>query len=179
MSSFAVTLSGTWEQPTSSSRVIELYEAHRDGIYRFLVGQGMSPGEAQEATQDAFVDLHQAVVKGAFIRSPQAWLYKVASRAVVDYWRRNHKKTEVPLDGDTELCLSAKERSPEEAAEGRQRLRRIAEGLAKLPGEQLLCVQLRMKGLRYREIAEAVGAPVSTVADRLTAAVMFLRQQCQ
>src|SRR4051812_8221462 len=48
------TLSGA---ASLQKRVVALYEAHRDGIYRFLVGHGLTPGEAQEVTQDVFVDL--------------------------------------------------------------------------------------------------------------------------
>src|ERR1022692_3420958 len=42
-------------------RVVALYEAHRDGIYRFLVGHGLNPATAQDVTQDVFVDLFVAL----------------------------------------------------------------------------------------------------------------------
>src|SRR5215471_10510305 len=38
-----------------NQRVTELYEAHRDGIYRFLVTHGLPPAAAQEVTQDIFI----------------------------------------------------------------------------------------------------------------------------
>ena len=38
-------------------RVTALYEAHREPIFRFLVGHGLDPAVAQEVTQDVFVDL--------------------------------------------------------------------------------------------------------------------------
>ena len=44
-------------------RVTALYEAYRDPIYRFLVGQGLNPAIAQEVTQDVFVDLFVTLEK--------------------------------------------------------------------------------------------------------------------
>lgn len=35
-------------------QAIALYEAHRDAIYRFLMGQGLRPAAAQDVTQDVF-----------------------------------------------------------------------------------------------------------------------------
>jgi RNA polymerase sigma-70 factor, ECF subfamily len=162
-------------------RVVSLYEAHREGIYRFLVSHGMSPGEAQEAAQDVFVDLYAALKKGVDLQAPQAWLYAVAGRAAVDYWRRDrrHIRVQLELDESPAYGMASREPSPEELAGSSQRMRRLAVCLGQLPKEQRLCVQLRMQGLRYREIGEILGAPTSTVADWLVAAVASLREDLQ
>lgn len=158
------------------SLVAELYETYRDNIYRFLVGLGLRPDVAQEATQDTFVEFHLALLRGDRIESPRSWLYKVASRTAQDYWRKyGREQAYIPLD-TAEHHIHSAIQTPEESAAARQRARRISVLLTKLPADQLLCVQLRTRGLRYREIAEAVGASVSTVACRLAAALVFLRQ---
>lgn len=158
-------------------RVVVLYEAHREGIYRFLVGQGLSPVEAQDVTQDVFVDLFVALEKGTELRSEQGWLYAVAGRAAVDHWRREHRAFQVELDLETNAAgnLRSAEPSPEAQAGRQERLRRLAGGLCKLPKEQRLCIQLRMQGLRYREIAEILGVSTSTAAEWLVSAVEYLR----
>jgi RNA polymerase sigma-70 factor (ECF subfamily) len=102
----------------------------------------------------------------------------VAGRAAVDYWRRDRKhiRVQLELDESPAVQLPSGGPSPEDLARNSQRMRRIAAGLAALPKEQRFCVQLRMQGLRYREIGEVLGAPISTVADWLTAAVASLRR---
>lgn len=162
-------------------RVVSLYEAHREGIYRFLVGHGLNPGEAQEVTQDVFVDLFLALQKGTSISSEQAWLYTVAGRASVDYWRRSRAAVHVHLDMDAAVAadLRSSEISPDARAESSERLRRVAAGMAKLPKEQRMCIQLRMQGLRYREIAGILGVSTSTAAEWLTTAVGRLRGDSQ
>ena len=158
-------------------RVVSLYEAHRDGIYRFLVGHGMEPAVAQEVTQDVFVDLFVALERGTQLNSEQGWLYAVAGRAAVDYWRRGARPFEVELDpsADTALSLASKEPSPEAEAGRRERLRQVASELGRLPKEQRLCIQLRMQGLRYREIAKILKVSTSTAAEWLVSAVESLR----
>ncbi len=161
-----------------SDRVTTLYETHRDGIYRFLVGHGLTCGEAQEVAQDVFVDLFNALQKGVSIESEQGWLYTVAGRAAVDYWRRGHQAVQVELKQESGVGagLKSAEASPEAQAENQERLRRLAAGLARLPKEQRMCIQLRMQGLRYREIAKILEVSTSTAADWLVAAIGRLRE---
>lgn len=42
---------------TPAERVATLYEAHRERIYRFLMGQGLEPANAQDLAQDVFIKL--------------------------------------------------------------------------------------------------------------------------
>jgi RNA polymerase sigma-70 factor (ECF subfamily) len=158
-------------------RVIAVYEAHRENIYRFLVGHGLESAVAQEVTQDVFVDLFVALEKGADVSSEEGWLYTVAGRAAVDYWRRERRPVWVDFDLQANPTddLPSAEPSPEAQAGYRERLCRLAAGMAKLPKGQRLCIQLRMQGLRYREIAKLLGVSTSTAAEWLVSAVDRLR----
>jgi RNA polymerase sigma-70 factor (ECF subfamily) len=162
-------------------RVAELYEAHRDGIYRFLTGHGLPPALAQERTQDVFVDLFVALQKGGRVESEQGWLYTVAARSAVDYWRRERSTLQVELDLEKGPAAQAQsgDLSPEAQTEHRERERRIAAALGRLSKEHRLCIQLRMQGLRYREIAKILGVSTSTAAEWLVSAVNSLRGESQ
>ena len=159
------------------ARVASLYEAHRDGIFRFLVAQGLGAAAAQDLAQDVFLDLFAALRKGTHIRAEQAWLYTVAARAAVDYWRHEKKPMWVELDSDEGLSetLACARPTPEHQAAENQRLRRIATGIRNLPKEHRLCIYLRMQGLRYREIAGVLGISTSTAAEWLSFAIERLR----
>ncbi len=127
------------------------------------------------------MDLFQALQKGTSISSEQAWLYTVAGRAAVDYWRRDRRAVHVELDLEAGAVANVRsaETSPDVRAENLDRLRRVAAGMAKLPKEQRMCVQLRMQGLRYREIAGILGVSTSTAAEWLASAVDRLRGDSQ
>lgn len=163
---------------TTEERVAALYGVHREEIYRFLLGQGIEPATAQELAQDVFVKLFVAMTKNAEIESEQAWMYGVAAKLAVDYWRREGRPMWVELDSFPEMAetLRSKELNPEAAAVRNQRLQRVAATMARLPKEQRLGVHLRMQGLRYRAIARILGVSVSTTAELLSTAVERLRR---
>jgi RNA polymerase sigma-70 factor (ECF subfamily) len=163
---------------TPTERVAALYEAYRTKIYRFLVGQGLDPSNAQELTQEAFVRLFVALTKGNEIEAERAWLFAVASKLAVDYWRREGRPMWVELDSvlaATENVPSS-DPTPEAIAVEQQKLKRVALAIAGLPKEQRLSIQLRMKGMRYREIAKVLGVSISTVSALLSAALERLRR---
>jgi RNA polymerase sigma factor (sigma-70 family) len=162
---------------SATERVAALYEAHRVAIYRFLAGQGLDTGTAQELTQDVFVKLFVAIGRGTEIRSEQSWLYVVASNLAVDHWRREGRAMWVELDAIPALAesLRSAELTPEAAFARSERLRRVAKVMALLPKEQRLGIHLRMQGMRYRAIAEILGVSTSTAAEWLSIAVERLR----
>jgi RNA polymerase sigma-70 factor (ECF subfamily) len=161
-----------------NERVVALYEAHRESIYRFLVGHGLSPTIAEDVTQDVFVDLFVALEKGTAMTSEKSWLYTVAGRAAVDYWRREGRVMWVELDAEPGAAahVPSAEPSSEVQAQHRERLRLVAAALRALPPGQRACILLRMQGLRYREIAKILRVSTSTAAEWLASAVDRLRK---
>jgi RNA polymerase sigma-70 factor, ECF subfamily len=158
-------------------RVAELYETHRGKIYAFLVGQGLPPAKAQDVTQDAFIKLFVALKKGDDIEMGQAWLYRVAAKLAVDYWRREGRSMWVELEAVPVVAesLPSRDMTPEAVAVHSQKLKRVALTLAQLPKEQRMGIHLRMQGLRYRDIAKILKVSIPTVSGLLAAAVERLR----
>jgi RNA polymerase sigma-70 factor (ECF subfamily) len=159
-----------------NAHVSVLYETHRDEIFRFLISQGLEAPIAQELTQDVFVALFVAIRRGDQLANEQAWLYTVASRSAVDWWRRHRK----PTAREVELCQPAIEfasadPTPEVLAQRNQRIRRITSAIQGLPAQQRACIHLRAEGKRYREIATLLGVGVTTAAECLYAAIAHLR----
>ena len=162
---------------TTGERVAALFETHQMKIYGFLVSQGLAPAEAQELTQEVFFRFFITLEKGTGIESEQAWLFGVASKLAIDYWRREGRPMWVELDAIPAIAdnLRSKEPTPEAAALRTQRLRRVAEAMARLPRNQRMGIHLRMQGLRYREIAQILKVNMTTVSDLLSTAVERLR----
>jgi RNA polymerase sigma-70 factor (ECF subfamily) len=159
-------------------RLANIYQTHREEVYRFVAGQGLPPSAAQDVTQDVFLKLYYALKDGSDIALEQAWLYKVAARSAIDYWRRARRVLWIEFDADPTLpeSIPSEEAAPDSRIATAQRLRRVSEEMRSLPKEQRLCIHLRSQGLRYREIAELLGVGVSTAANWLNAAVDRLRR---
>src|SRR5258707_648097 len=116
------------------ARVTGLYQAHRDAVYRLLVAQGLPPAIAEEVTQDVFVKLFVVLQKGTEITADQAWIFSVAGKTAVDYWRREGRARWVELDplAEGEAQFRSADPTPEARAARAQQLRRIADTLLKL-----------------------------------------------
>ena len=160
-----------------NAHITSLYETHRDGLYRFLVRYNLPSAVAQEVTQDVFLKLLLALRDGHAIGSEQSWLYGVAAKAAVDYWRREGRRAfrEFDCAGGAAETFRSQDPTPELQSARREQIRRVAQTMAALPAEQRLCVELRSKGLRYREIAAILGVAISTVSEWLGQAVKRLR----
>ncbi len=155
-------------------RVVRLYEETRGDVYHYLLRLGLNPSQAQEGAQEVFLRLHSALQRGESIDYPRAWVFRVAHNLAITEHRVGDRWT--TLDAGLEAALTDRGPGPEARVLQRERAARLAEALAELSPQQRRCLYLRAEGLRYREIAEAIGVRVSTVSQFLTRAISRLRR---
>ncbi len=92
---------------TSSTRnnFENCYEAEADSIYRFCLIRVSNQELAKDLTQETFTRMWQTMNKGTEIINSRAFLFAVAHRLVIDWYRK--KKTisiEEDEEFDTGLC---------------------------------------------------------------------------
>lgn len=158
--------------PTLTSA--EVFAAHNERIRRYILGMVHSPAEADDLTQEVFIQVHRRLDS---LRDPDAvvvWLYRIATRVAYDSFRKSRREpqTEALDDGN------AVERIPDDESAGAARLDRVVER-----SEMSACVRAYLEDLspEYRqvivlhdleelsnpEIAERLGASLDTVKIRL------------
>jgi RNA polymerase sigma-70 factor (ECF subfamily) len=160
---------------TVHERVEEIYAAERENIYSYLLYLGMSPQRAQELAQDSFLKLYLKMSKDEPIENPRAWLYRVAYHSAVRVHQREPVFDDLPsgvLDAQTPVDGAP---DPERALIDGQRRSALLEAIRGLSPQQRHCLHLRVQGLRYREIAEAIGISTSAVGEFLRRAVARLQ----
>src|SRR5437868_13432483 len=59
-------------------QVAQLFLEARDDVYRYLLGLGLYPPQAQEGAQEVFLRLYATLKKGENIQNPRAWIFRVA-----------------------------------------------------------------------------------------------------
>ncbi len=164
------------EQATQTlhDEVEKAFEDARDDVYRYLLTLGLWPPQAQEATQDVFLKLYVALRSGEKIASTRAWIFRVAHNHGLNV--RAREDAMQPFDPDLEARIVEKQNNPEEdAIEGEQMLR-LNRALAGLSEQQRNCLHLRAEGLRYHEIASAIGISSSAVGEFLRRAITRLKK---
>lgn len=154
--------------------------------YRFSrVICGAGAADAEDAMQDALVNVYR---HAAEIREPKAfrsWLYRTVKNAcLIGRRRRVHEPGRLlsidELMPQGEFPLASDDRSPEQLlADGRTRAR-LRRALATLPPAFRLVVFLRdVEGLSTREVAQVAGISEDNVKTRLHRARLQLRRELE
>jgi RNA polymerase sigma-70 factor (ECF subfamily) len=132
-----------------------LYDAYVDRIYRYLRLRTGDPLEAEDLTEQVFIRAWHAIDRFQQRDRPfVAWLYAIASNAVVDYFRA--RRREEPLD--QALVDPAPAHDPLVASELASRRQVLAKAIRQLPPEQQQIVILRfVEGLSVAEVAAIIG----------------------
>ena len=164
---------------TLEEQVTESYERWRAGVYRYLAAAFGASAQAEEITQDAFLQMFRVLQKGQTIENPRAWLYRVAHNAALNQVK--NQKFLLPVDEETwdELSKALPDTglNPEQAVLEEEKLARLRSAMGRLNEVERQCLHLRTKGFRYREIAEVVGLATSTVAETLYRVIEKLAQE--
>lgn len=153
------------------NEVIRLFDQHRSGLLRYVLSLGLPSQDAEEITQEAFLQLFRHLRQGRPRDNLQGWIFRVGHNLALKRQRsrqRTRLYAEVP-----ERCgdLSA---GPEASACATERRRRLLLAVAGLSERDRRCLALRAEGLRYREIGQVLGISVGSISNSLTRSVMRL-----
>lgn len=159
---------------------------HERGVYNFVLRSVRRQDVAEELTQEIFLRVVRSAERYEQSAKFTTWLYTIARNLCIDRARKHKKRQELSLDakiGDDDEGASYVDMLVDERAnvshmsyERRAFLERLQEALEELPAKQREVFLLKeVSGLKFREIAEAVDAPVPTVKSRMRYALKALR----
>ena len=142
-----------------------LYERHK-GLVNAIARA--SPRErAEDIAQDTWTSAYRALSRpGQPIDHAGPWLATIARNVARDRFRRDVRQREV---ADDDIVASAPAAGGVESAlEGKHNVGRLLGAIDELPEEQRVIVNLReFGGLTYKQIAEQLGKPESTIEAAL------------
>ncbi|RRJ83776.1 sigma-70 family RNA polymerase sigma factor [Aestuariirhabdus litorea] len=150
----------------------QLYQRHRQGLYRYFLRQCGQPALAEDLYQEVW----SRVIGAARRYRPDArfdtWLYRIAHNRLVDHYRRPSLVGSEPTE-----TVEAVEPGPVEAAEQQQQAQRLHHCLGQLPALQLEAFMLKEEvGFSAAAVAEVVGASLEATKSRLRYAYQKLRE---
>ena len=166
-------MSGAWEQDAAAGFVEELFAAHHNEIYAYLIRMLRDSELAADLTQDAFVKAYRNYNVLEKPENARAWLYQIAHRVALDHIRRQKIVRFLPWTGESHGSAPSTERLVMDAHLSGD----LQRALAKIPERQRAALLLaELHDLTGLELAAALG--VSHVAARalLTRARENLRQ---
>jgi RNA polymerase sigma-70 factor (ECF subfamily) len=146
------------EDPEAFGR---LYERYRGGVYRFARSRLRNSHDAEDLTADVFMRAWQAIGHYQCTGAPiTAWLYRIASNAIVDQQRRRWGVVE-DIDQHRDLAAAG---SLEDLVAERDRVRRIGLAAQRLSARQRTVFALRFShDLTHSAIARRMGRSLGAV----------------
>jgi RNA polymerase sigma-70 factor (ECF subfamily) len=140
----------------------ELVRRHRLGAYRVALRMLGDESDAEDATQDAFVQAWRNLDRFRADAAFSTWMYRIVTNRCLNMLRAR-RRTE-PLPEDREAPASR----PDRIAEGRWQVEQLQRAIGRLTPEQRAPLVLReLQGCSYEEIAEVLGLSISAVKSRL------------
>lgn len=149
--------------------VVELFEELRDRLLRYLLALGLSAHDGEEIIQESFLLLFQHLRSGKPRQNLRGWVFRVARNLALKQRGANQLALRRVVEFDqtfTERCADQNP-NPEEHLGHRQRQQRLLSVVSALPEVDRSCLSMRAEGLRYREIATALGISLGSVAASL------------
>ena len=156
------------------SRFAELYENNFERVYAYVVRRVHSREEAEDITAEVFHQALAGLPRFEWRGVPfAAWLFKIASNAIIDRSTRAAKAREVPaiLDLPTEV-------NPKEIEDEIEQRARLFQLVVRLPVDQRRVIGMRFAEEKsIREIAHEIGRTEGAVKQLQFRALQNLRAQ--
>jgi RNA polymerase sigma-70 factor (ECF subfamily) len=152
----------------------QLYEENFDRIYRYIVIKIGDRTEAEDMTQQVFLNAIQSIASYKSKGMPfSSWLYRIAHNQVVDHLRKKSRRILVPLDE----TLPANEDDPKHIAEQKIEIEQVVMASKELTAAQQEVISLRFGGeLSIAEVAKAMGRSEGAVKALQHSAISALRK---
>lgn len=167
-----------FERFLSDATVVgEVYDRHADALFGFLVKRCGQKELAEDLVSQTFTKLIESRTSLRWQGVPlRAWLYHVASNALIDHARRASTKRDLPLDTDEWDPPSAD--NPAWTAEVRCDTEQVREYMKQLSARDQEVLDLKFFGeLETQEIAALLNVSLNHAAVLVYRALGRLRQK--
>jgi len=153
------TLVARWERP----------------LFRFAYRLLARPEDARDICQETFLRILGKADKFRKGARFSTWMYQIALNLCRDHLRRERRwglliaePTESSSEPKDNLDRFQADDDPSEEVERRERMTAVTRALGQIPPEQREVLVLKeFEGLKFREIADILGCPESTVKSRM------------
>jgi RNA polymerase sigma-70 factor (ECF subfamily) len=149
-----------------------LVRRHRTRVYRIALRILGDPQDAQDVTQDVFIQVWTSLAAFLGGSAFTTWLYRITVNRSLNH--RQRRRDTLPLP-ENEPPAGA---DPADVVIARQRAKATTQAIASLPADQRAVFVLhQMEGFSYPEVAAILSLPEPTVRGRLARARRALLEQ--
>lgn len=161
----------------------ELVRRWERRIFALTYGMLGREEDARDATQETFLAAFRNLRGFRGEAKVSSWLHRIAVNQCITRQRRSKVRSESAIEDEHETnstFATPMSHSPAHVAEGRQETAAVRRAINSLPVElRQVVVMKEFEELTFREIADALDLPLSTVKSRLYTALKQLQMRLQ
>ncbi len=150
---------------TDSEAFAQLYDFYFPRVYAFVMSKVGNQSAAEDIVSDVFMKILENL-PGYHDRGLPfaAWLFTVTRNVVFDFYAKNHRTENLPLEEGMEIKDEKKDFQPAVQAKESELKEKVREVMHKLPERELSILQMKFfSGLTNREIALTLNLSESNV----------------
>lgn len=143
----------------------ELLNRYKNLIYSIVLRMLNDTEEANDLVQEIFIKIYRNLDKYHAEFQFSTWIIRIATNHVIDYRRKKKQET---LSVDDLMNEPANYITPEQEIIRKERLKGVSQAISLLPEiYKVPIVLFHQQGLRYQEIANVLGEPLSKIKNRI------------
>ncbi|HEU0021990.1 MAG TPA: sigma-70 family RNA polymerase sigma factor [Dehalococcoidia bacterium] len=155
----------------------DIVEQHSDFVYNLTYRILNNHADAEDATQDAFVQAYRNFDRFRGDSKVSTWLYRIAVNAALMRLRKDRNRRLLTQTGYEDMQQVSSWEGPEKLALNSELREHLEEGLELLPSNLRTIVVLRdIQGLSNEEVAEVLRISISALKARLHRGRVLLRK---
>jgi RNA polymerase sigma-70 factor (ECF subfamily) len=151
-----------------SGRFQELYQSYRDRIFGFAMRRSGNRADAEDITQETFLQVHRSISTYQGRASFSTWIFGIAHHTTCRHFRRQSKNT-YSIENEGHLASEFEQTSEERRLDALRALKSCTETLARSrqPEHMEIFRLFYAENKPVRLIAEITGRPTDSIKDSL------------
>ena len=155
----------------------ELLTRYKNLVYSVILRMVNDMEDANDLAQEVFIKVYKNLDKYQLEYKFSTWLIRITTNHVIDYRRKKKQET---VSMDDMVYEPANNITPEKEYISREEKQGLAEVIGDLPDIYKIPIVLyHQQGLRYQEIADIIGEPLSKVKNRIFRGRKMLKEKLE
>lgn len=155
----------------------ELLSRYKNLVYSVVLRMSNDAEEANDLAQEVFIKLYRNLDKYQPEYKFSTWLIRITTNHVIDFRRKKKQET---ISLDDMVYEPANHQTPEKDYIGKEDKMNLVRAISALPDIYKIPIVLyHQQGLRYQEIADMIGEPLSKVKNRIFRGRKMLKESLE
>jgi RNA polymerase sigma-70 factor (ECF subfamily) len=151
----------------------ELVDRHKDLVFALIARTVQDRSRAEDLAQDVFLRVHRGLPYFRGEARLSTWIYRIVANVCL----QDHGKASPTVSLDDDRKPSPAPGAADRRFDDLELRDRLEKAIARLPAHYRLVIAAHyLQGLRYEDLAEALGLPLGTIKTQLHRAKQQLRR---